>query len=89
MTRGIVFSVSSLQINRVAPFPEEPSPDARDCDVPLGRGGLAPNKDCALFPRKINGLSYCLGALLLDRDHPWHVLARSVLPVMEPLADAL
>ncbi len=28
---------------------------------------------------------YCLGALLLDRDEPWRVLARSTHPIMEPL----
>lgn len=27
---------------------------------------------------------YCLGALLLDREKPWKVLARSVNPIMEP-----
>jgi beta-1,2-mannobiose phosphorylase / 1,2-beta-oligomannan phosphorylase len=30
---------------------------------------------------------YCLGALLLDREKPWVVLARSRDPIMEPLAD--
>lgn len=29
---------------------------------------------------------YCLGALLLDLDEPWRVLARSEAPIMEPLA---
>jgi beta-1,2-mannobiose phosphorylase / 1,2-beta-oligomannan phosphorylase len=29
---------------------------------------------------------YCLGALLLDLDEPWHVLARSQEPIMEPIA---
>jgi predicted GH43/DUF377 family glycosyl hydrolase len=28
---------------------------------------------------------YCLGALLLDLDEPWKVLARSTAPIMEPL----
>jgi predicted GH43/DUF377 family glycosyl hydrolase len=28
---------------------------------------------------------YCLGALLLDLDEPWRVLARSQQPIMEPL----
>ena len=27
---------------------------------------------------------YCLGALLLDLDEPWKVLARSTVPIMEP-----
>jgi len=27
---------------------------------------------------------YCLGALLLDKDEPWKVVARSALPFMEP-----
>jgi predicted GH43/DUF377 family glycosyl hydrolase len=27
---------------------------------------------------------YCLGALLLDLDEPWKVLARSEQPIMEP-----
>ncbi|MEY4244529.1 MAG: hypothetical protein RLZZ245_2114 [Verrucomicrobiota bacterium] len=30
---------------------------------------------------------YCLGALLLDLNEPWKVLARSKKPIMEPLAD--
>ncbi len=30
---------------------------------------------------------YCLGAVLLDRDEPWKVIARSKKPVMEPEAD--
>ncbi len=29
---------------------------------------------------------YCLGALLLDKDEPWKILARSQEPIMEPLA---
>ncbi len=29
---------------------------------------------------------YCLGALLLDLEEPWKVLARSAEPIMEPLA---
>jgi predicted GH43/DUF377 family glycosyl hydrolase len=29
---------------------------------------------------------YCLGALLLDLEEPWRVLARSERPIMEPLA---
>jgi predicted GH43/DUF377 family glycosyl hydrolase len=29
---------------------------------------------------------YCLGALLMDLDEPWRVLARSEAPIMEPLA---
>ena len=30
---------------------------------------------------------YCLGALLLDLEQPWKVLARSKNPIMEPIAD--
>ena len=30
---------------------------------------------------------YCLGALLMDLNEPWKVLARSKDPIMEPLAD--
>ena len=30
---------------------------------------------------------YCLGALLMDIDDPTHVVARSVEPIMEPLAE--
>jgi beta-1,2-mannobiose phosphorylase / 1,2-beta-oligomannan phosphorylase len=30
---------------------------------------------------------YCLGALLLDLESPWKVLARSGEPIMEPIAD--
>lgn len=32
------------------------------------------------------GHRYCLGALLLDLEEPWRVLARSEGPIMEPLA---
>lgn len=35
----------------------------------------------------VNPTRYCLGALLLDLDEPWKVLARSVDPIMEPIAD--
>ena len=30
---------------------------------------------------------YCLGAMLLDLEQPWKILARSVEPIMEPTAD--
>ncbi len=30
---------------------------------------------------------YCLGAVLLDKDEPWKVIARSEKPVLEPQAD--
>jgi len=30
---------------------------------------------------------YCLGALLLDLEEPWKVIARSTEPIMEPVAD--
>lgn len=30
---------------------------------------------------------YCLGAILLDREEPWKVLARSSAPIMEPTED--
>ncbi len=33
------------------------------------------------------GHRYCLGALLLDLEEPWKVLARSKEPVMEPVAE--
>ena len=34
-----------------------------------------------------NPTRYCLGALLLDLDEPWKVLARSKDPIMEPIAE--
>jgi len=34
-----------------------------------------------------NPTRYCLGALLLDLQEPWKVLARSAEPIMEPLAE--
>jgi predicted GH43/DUF377 family glycosyl hydrolase len=34
-----------------------------------------------------SGNRYCLGALLLDLEQPWKVLARSRNPIMEPAAD--
>jgi len=30
---------------------------------------------------------YCLGALLLDRERPWIVKQRSIVPILEPIAD--
>lgn len=30
---------------------------------------------------------YCLGAVLLDEDHPWRVIARGRLPILEPELD--
>ena len=33
------------------------------------------------------GSRYCLGALLLDLNEPWKVLARSKEPIMEPVED--
>jgi beta-1,2-mannobiose phosphorylase / 1,2-beta-oligomannan phosphorylase len=30
---------------------------------------------------------YCLGAVLLDADEPWKIIARSVKPIMEPQSD--
>ena len=35
----------------------------------------------------VNPTRYCLGALLLDLDRPWKVLARSTEPIMEPTAE--
>jgi predicted GH43/DUF377 family glycosyl hydrolase len=35
----------------------------------------------------VNPTQYCLGALLLDLDEPWKVLARSQEPIMEPIAE--
>jgi predicted GH43/DUF377 family glycosyl hydrolase len=34
-----------------------------------------------------NPTRYCLGAILLDLEEPWNVLARSKVPIMEPVAD--
>ena len=35
----------------------------------------------------VNPTRYCLGAMLLDLEQPWKVLARSTEPIMEPLAE--
>ena len=35
----------------------------------------------------VNPSRYCLGALLLDLDEPWKVLARSKEPIMQPTAE--
>ena len=35
----------------------------------------------------VNPTRYCLGAMLLDLDEPWKVLARSKEPIMEPIAE--
>lgn len=34
-----------------------------------------------------NPTRYCLGAMLLDLDEPWKMLARSVEPIMEPITE--
>jgi len=33
------------------------------------------------------GNRYCLGAVLLDADRPWKVIARAEKPIFEPQAD--
>lgn len=52
--------------------------------------GAAPIKTSEGWLEIYHGASkenrYCLGALLLDIDQPWRVLARSETPIMEPLA---
>ncbi len=45
------------------------------------RGWLEIYHGAAVHPTR-----YCLGALLLDLDEPWKVLARSREPIMEPIA---
>jgi predicted GH43/DUF377 family glycosyl hydrolase len=35
----------------------------------------------------VNPTRYCLGAMLLDLEEPWKVLARSTEPIMEPITD--
>jgi predicted GH43/DUF377 family glycosyl hydrolase len=52
--------------------------------------GAAPIRTAAGWLEIYHGATkenrYCLGALLLDLDEPWRVLARSEAPIMEPLA---
>jgi len=52
--------------------------------------GAAPIRTSAGWLEVYHGATkenrYCLGALLLDLDEPWRVLARSAEPIMEPLA---
>jgi len=52
--------------------------------------GAAPIRTAAGWLEIYHGATkenrYCLGALLLDLDEPWRVLARSETPIMEPLA---
>ena len=36
------------------------------------------------LPRRYKQNRYCLGALLLDLNEPWKVIARSARPIMEP-----
>ncbi len=54
-------------------------------------GGAAPIKTSRGWLVIYHGANeqsrYCLGALLLDSDEPWKVLARAQEPIMEPLAD--
>jgi predicted GH43/DUF377 family glycosyl hydrolase len=51
--------------------------------------GAAPIRTAAGWLEIYHGATkenrYCLGALLLDLDEPWRVLARSEAPIMEPL----
>ncbi len=53
--------------------------------------GAAPIKTAAGWLEIYHGATkenrYCLGALLLDLNEPWRVLARSETPIMEPAAD--
>ena len=50
--------------------------------------GAAPIRTAAGWLEIYHGATkenrYCLGALLLDLDEPWRVLARSATPIMEP-----
>lgn len=50
--------------------------------------GAAPIKTASGWLEIYHGATkqnrYCLGALLLDLDQPWKVLARSTTPIMEP-----
>ena len=52
--------------------------------------GAAPIRTAAGWLEIYHGATkenrYCLGALLLDLEEPWRVLARSEAPIMEPLA---
>jgi predicted GH43/DUF377 family glycosyl hydrolase len=52
--------------------------------------GAAPIRTSAgwleIYHGATNENRYCLGALLLDLNEPWRVLARSETPIMEPLA---
>jgi len=52
--------------------------------------GAAPIRTAAGWLEIYHGATkenrYCLGALLLDLDEPWRVLARSETPIMEPQA---
>lgn len=54
-------------------------------------GGAAPIKTStgwlAIYHGADASSRYCLGALLLDPDEPWRVLARSRFPIMEPVED--
>jgi beta-1,2-mannobiose phosphorylase / 1,2-beta-oligomannan phosphorylase len=53
--------------------------------------GAAPIRTAAGWLEIYHGANernrYCLGALLLDLEEPWKVIARSVEPIMEPAAD--
>ena len=53
--------------------------------------GAAPIRTSAGWLEIYHGASpahrYCLGALLLDLEAPWKVLARSQEPIMEPIAE--
>jgi predicted GH43/DUF377 family glycosyl hydrolase len=52
--------------------------------------GAAPIKTASGWLEIYHGATqehrYCLGALLLDLNEPWRVIARSEFPIMEPLA---
>lgn len=66
-----------------------PSKKGWDCDK-IGAGAVPVRVEAGwleIYHGVDNNQRYCLGAVLLDADKPWKVLARSAKPIFEPVED--
>jgi predicted GH43/DUF377 family glycosyl hydrolase len=66
-----------------------PSTKGWDCDK-IGAGAVPVRIEAGwleIYHGVDNNQRYCLGAVLLDADKPWKVLARSTEPIFEPAED--
>jgi predicted GH43/DUF377 family glycosyl hydrolase len=64
-----------------------PQPGWEALRIGAGAAPIATDEGFLAIYHGADGKRYCLGALLLDKNEPWRVLARSKEPIMEPIAD--